>query len=242
MRYITEQEYQRLLELTNGREKHSTEIREDILNDQKIADDVKVEIYGKSMQTLIRKLINEEIKSVVNHIPVHVTDSSTQVPPPVRKNKSTQMNVISDISTNDLAFIQEFADGGRASAKLVMQVFKNNRNLMSWNKEGHCSFFNGPLDKDVDITSLLTFSFRYVNMAPPKGYQDFFKVCAYMRIPPHLFVPRTRALYLKYINDPDYDNVAATSLNRNTPLRNASSPLSRYTALRSEDRKHDTSI
>jgi len=146
-------------------------LSEEVLNDQLIPEDLKIELYSQ-IRSAIEKNLNQLI---TKPIPVE-TSSSKDVP-------KTPVSTNFELSENDTFLLSSIPSSVRETPSQMMKMLKNYRNIIFWDDKGVVSFF-GKLEPTSNIVDLLNYYTRNLkNHFPPPGMNRFLAVCQKINIP-----------------------------------------------------------
>jgi hypothetical protein len=174
----------------------------DILNNQSIPDDIKLDIYSVVMNT-VREKLNEVLTKPVNvqfKVPVNISHSNTDKSHGlvdrsyfngISSSNQNESPVV--LNKNDNIVISSIPPKFRQPASIILSVLKQNRNVVSWDKEGRVTFFKSEHVAGSNITDLLNYAIRELTWAdPPSGTNRFLAACKILNVPTHLLSKEVR--------------------------------------------------
>lgn len=175
--------------------------RNKILNQKKVPDDIKLQLYSNVLNSTLQRQDNSSLQSHSQENNKHSIPSKpkAETQHDGEEMEKIALNIPSGIKSlheNDLKLLEDLPPVGKSNAIFLLQAMKSTPNLISWDENGVCTFF-GKEDKSTNLKDILSFFLRNHSMATPSGAGRFFKVAEILNVPTSMFSSRVKGINSK---------------------------------------------
>lgn len=184
MKLVPEEKYLKMIERSNastdGVSKLETkgETASQLINDVNIPDDIKLAMYMSIVKDFSAKI--DELRN--RPIPVTVM---SDLPSSSESNETpTTSKTLLKPVFEDEKIIKLIPENFRARASIVLEHFRDQSDLITWNKKGEVTFFKTEFVEGSSIIDLMNFLLRTLKWkVPPLGTNRFLLVCKKCNVP-----------------------------------------------------------